>query len=570
MVRVMTKHSHYKQFSIVSLLASLLLLISFQATAALQLSASVDQNPVMKGRSFILEISANENISASDWDNSGLLDNFIVGRTNQRSQRLITSNNGTNSSSHITTLTTQLVAKQSGTYTIPAFNIKGAITQPIKLTVVPPSNNVSTGLNNRNVELKVSVPQQPVFIGQQFIYTSKLYIAQNTDMQSGNLTAPVITNASIKQIGKDNNKSEVINGRRFQTITRQYAITINEAGNVDIQPSRFEGQISTRKRGYRASPAAPVIIQGKTLNLQVKETPANYQGEWLVSDFVQLSEEWQPKQDSYKQGEPITRTITLTVANVEKSALPELVPGWPQDAKVYPDKPQFNSFAQQGNYFAQQVLSYAVIPNKQGDLIIPEMKVPWFNSRTQKQEWATLPAQNLTINASETNVASPTPKTQQPVNAVPTQQQQEQPIWRWLTFIFAGLWLITCCAWFVLRNKAVKPAPPVSVNDIALDKVWPQLQAALKANDAMLSSQLIHLWFKLQWPDQREHQLDQLPLPAECKHACSDLFGAVYGKTDNQNTWDGSHLLSLLKIYKKSAFKSSCMNTAKLAPNLNP
>jgi hypothetical protein len=564
MVRVMTVFDHYKSFSIVPLLASLLLLISFQATAALQLSASVDQNPVVKGRSFILEITANENISASDWDNASLMDNFIVGRTSTNSQTSYS--NGTRS--HLTKLTTVLMAKNTGTYIIPAFNIKGVTTQPIKLTVAQPSNNDNTGLNNHNVELKVSVPQQAVFVGQQFIYTSKLYIAQNTDMQSGNLTAPVITNASIKQIGKDNNNSEVINGQRFQTITRQYAITIKEAGNVDIQPSRFEGQISTRKRGYRASPAAPVVIQGKTLTLQVKETPSDYQGEWLVSDFVQLSEEWQPKQDSYKQGEPITRTITLTVANVEKSALPELIPDWPQDAKVYPDKPQFNSFAQQGNYFAQQVLSYAVIPNKQGELTIPEMKVPWFNSRTQKQEWAILPAQNLTINASETNVASPTPITQQPVNVMPT--QQEQPIWRWLTFIFATLWVITCCAWFVLRNKAVKPVSLVLVNDTAADKVWPQLQAALKANDAMLSSQLIHLWFKQQWPDQREHQLDQLPLPAECKHACSDLFGSVYGKTDNQNTWDGSHLLRLLQIYKKSAFKSSRMNTAKLAPNLNP
>lgn len=574
MVRVMTKHSLYKQFSIVSLLASLLLLISFQASAALQLSASVDQNPVVKGRSFILEINANENISVSDWDNPSLMDNFIVGRTSISSQTSYS--NGTRA--HLTKLTTVLMAKNTGVYVIPAFNIKGATTQPIKLTVVPPSKNANTGLNNRNVELKVSIPQQTVFIGQQFIYTSKLYIAQNTDMQSGNLTAPVIANANIKQIGKDSSNSEVINGRRFQTITRQYAITINEAGNSEIQPSRFEGQISTRSRGYRASPATPVIIQGKTLNLQVNEPPADYQGEWLVSDFVQLSEEWQPKQDSdkqdsYKQGEPITRTITLTVANVEKSALPELVPGWPQDAKVYPDKPQFNSFAQQGSYFAQQVLSYAVIPNKEGELVIPEVKLPWFNSKTQQQEWATLPAKTFTISANETSVTSPAPITSQPVNTAPI-QQQENTIWRWLTFIFASLWVITCCAWFVLHNKAAKPDTRansrISMNGATPNNVWPQLQAALKANDAMLSSQLIHLWFKQQWPDQREHQLEQLPISAECKHACSELFGAVYGKADSHNAWDGSHLLSLLQTYKSNSFKSARTNNTKLATNLNP
>lgn len=563
--------------------AGLLITLSFQVSAALQVTASVNQNPVVQGSSFILEIHANESISASDWDSSALLADFVVGRTSTNSQTSYI--NG--KKSHVTTFTTVLMARNIGAYTIPAFTIDGATTQPIKLNVMSASTATTSGLNNRDIELKVTVPDGTIYTGQQFIYTTTLYLAQNTKMQSGNLTEPEVDDGVVKQIGKDENGSKIISGRRFETITRQYAITVNTAGVATITPSRFEGQVSTAKRGYRFGAVTPVIIQAETLNLAIEAQPESYKGEWLVSDFVQLDEELQPAQDSYQQGEPITRTITLTAANVDKSALPELAITWPATVKVYPDKPQLTSFAQQGNYFAQQVLSFAIIPNQVGELTLPAISVPWFNSKTQQQAWAKIPAKTVTISANELltntentvmannlnnqNTSSTTNNDIAQFNtSAPVTINTANPLWRWLTFIFAGLWLLTCAAWFMLRKTNTLDDKPTIIGTTTPDNIWPQLQTALKNNDAKQSSPLLHLWFKQQWPEIKDQQLSSLPISQECQQACQALFTATYGKNTDVINWCGQDLLQQLAKLKTSKPEITKSQQINLRSQLNP
>ncbi|NQZ48729.1 MAG: protein BatD [Moritella sp.] len=570
MVKAVQTHRRGYKFSLMAnflILAGLLFTLSFQANAALKITASVNQNPVLQGSSFILEIRANESIDASDWNSSALLADFVVGRTSTNSQTSYI--NG--KKSHLTTFTTVLMARNMGAYTIPAFTIDGATTQPIKVNVISSTTANSRGLNNRNIELKVNVSSETIYVGQQFIYTTTLYIAQNTKMQSGNLTEPTVTDGVVKQIGKDENASQIINGRRFETITRQYAITINTAGKTTISPTRFEGQVSTAKRGYRFGSVMPVIIQADTLHLNIQAPPTDYQGEWLVSDFVQLVEELQPLQNSYQQGESITRTITLTVANVDKSALPDLVISWPTTAKIYPDKPQFTSFAQQGTHFSQQVLSFAIIPNQIGELTLPALSIPWFNNKTQQQEWATLPAKTVTIVASENSV--PVENTNKPngeTNSTSSTATTESSIWRWLTFIFAGLWLLTCVTWFVLRRGNQQINNQKVANTAKPDNIWPQLETALKNNDAKQSSRLLHAWFKQQWPEIKSPHLASLPMSQECLQTCQQLLACTYGKNTDVTNWQGQALLAQLIKLRNSKPVITTSQQPSIKTQLNP
>ncbi|SQD78134.1 BatD family protein [Moritella yayanosii] len=571
MVKAVQTHRRGYKFSLMAnifILAGLLCTLSSQANAALKITASVNQNPVVQGSSFILEIRANEGISASDWDSSALLANFVVGRTSSNSQSRYFNGKTT----HITTLTTVLMARNIGAYTIPAFTIDGATTQPIKVNVISSTTANSRGLNDRNIELKVNVSTETIYVGQQFIYTTTLYIAQNTKMQSGNLTEPTVTDGVVKQIGKDENASQIINGRRFETITRQYAITINTAGETTISPTRFEGQVSTAKRGYRFGSVTPVIIQADTLHLNIQTQPTDYQGEWLVSDFVQLVEEFQPLQNSYQQGESITRTITLTVANVDKSALPDLAISWPKTAKIYPDKPQFTNFSQQGTHFSQQVLSFAIIPNKIGKLTLPALSIPWFNNKTQQQEWATLPAKTVTIVASENsvpvenNINKPNSET----NSTSSIATTESSIWRWLTFIFAGLWLLTCVTWFVLRRGNQQIYNQKVANTATPDNIWPQLETALKNNDAKQSSRLLHVWLKLQWPEIKDPHLASLPMSQECLQTCQQLLSCTYGKNTDVTNWQGQALLAQLITLRNSKPIITTSQQLSIKTQLNP
>lgn len=550
------------------------LLASPVISAAPNISATIDQNPVLLGNSFILEIHADESIDPDDWDNSGLQDNFVVGRTSSQSQTSIT--NG--SFNRSTTLSTLLVAKSAGVFIIPAFEFEGGKSKPIKVTVIDPNNGNSKSDTNevvsdttsqqQDIDLKVSISTDNIYVGQQFIYTSKLYIHQNTQMQSGNLTNPEVKNATIKQIGKDENSSEIINGRRFQTITRQYAMTLNQSGQNLIRASRFEGQISSYRPGYRFATTKPVVIQGKNLSINVKAQPSNYQGDWFVSDFVQINEEFQPEQQEYKVGEPITRTITLTAANVDKSVLPLLEIIWPSTTKVYPDKPEQTNFVQQGQSFAQQIDSFAIIPLEAGEIVLPEVSIPWFNSSTNRQEWAKLPARTINVIAEEatlptvTEVASTEPTT--PV------KQSDASLWQWLTALFAILWLATIavCVYLYRQKPRSSQITASSTKPDKMTDAWPQLKKALNANNAEVSYTILQVWFKQQWPSLTNYNLESLPLDAKSKLAYTELTDALFSHPASKERWQGSKLLQYLTQFRKQKLPVQKQDT--VVQKLNP
>jgi len=252
-----------------------------------------------------------------------------------------------------------------------------------------------------------------------------------------------------------------------------------------------------------------------------------------------------------------------------------------QTIKIYPDKPQLTSFAQQGNYFAQQVLSFAIIPNQPGELTLPEISVPWFNSKTQQQEWATLPAKTITIVASENNtVVNNTNTPGEQANSatdsatpnIATPSTAESPMWRWLTFTFAGLWGLTCVAWFMLRKrKHHQQTGDLLITDSPKpDNIWPQLQAALKNNDAQQSTSLLHAWFKQQWPEIKESHLTALPLSQACQQACQNLFNFSYGKTIASSTWNGQELLEQLTKLRGTKKDTTKTQQFSIKTQLNP
>lgn len=560
---------------------TVLCLFSLSAHSADKVTATIDQNPVLLGNSFILNITANFGIDEDDWDSGTLNKDFVIGQTS-------TLNNVSNYNGSFTrtvTLSTLLIARNAGVFIIPAFEFGNSKTQPIKLTVIDAGkqNNKTSSANTQinsqqniqqNIELKNSLSTDKIYVGQQFIYTSKLYIADNTEMQTGNLTNPKAENAVIKQVGKDTSGSEIINGRRFQTITRSYAITLNKAGYTRIIPSRFEGKVSTYRPGYRFANRKPVVIQGKAHNVNVLAIPDNFKGEWLASDFVQLIEEWQPdQQDYYAQGEPVTRTITLTAANIDKTALPDITVNWPENVKVYPDKPQLSQFVQQGRYFAQQVMSYAAIPNQAGKVVFPEVSVSWFNTQTGRTEVATLPAKTIIVQA---NAELPTPvvNSQPTATATTSSPQATSTLWQWLTLLFAVLWLLTLAAWMVTYKRMTHRKTIADSNAVikeqnsSVTETWKQLSNALKANDAKHSQVYLQQWFKLRWPEQNSHSLTDLPITEECRAACNALASHLFAA--EQTTWQGAELLALLTAVNDSHKSAASTKQSSIVQNLNP
>lgn len=401
-------------FSILSIFL-VALLTSSPLFAAIQLTATVSDNQVVKGDVFILTITINDKDDDYQLNTDPLKQAFTVYRPSQsRSSNLI---NG-----HFTQQTqwkVRLQAKQSGSFIIPSLKIGDFNTDPINIKVIEPSQIKQDDTSqNRTVFIENSINKEEVYIGQSFIFTTKLYFSKNSNELD--LIAPSFEGAEASVFGEDNNSQTVINGMRYNIITRQYKLSATQAGQFEIDSPLLTGTLLKEvalNQWQNTMVADPINVRGERLHINVKAIPDNYQGDWLVSDDLHLIENNDLTAKSYKVGEPITRSITLQVASIDKEKLPNINLNYPKSLRFYPDKDQLKEGQANGLTYAIRIISHAIIAEHEGTLTLPEIKLNWFNSRTGKAETAILPAQALTILATE----------QQPLNTPVINQAMERP-----------------------------------------------------------------------------------------------------------------------------------------------
>ena len=447
--------------AIKSLLISIALVLTFSGSVCAQpteVSASVDKNPVMADESFNLTITANDDVDRGAFDPSPLMQDFVVGRTSVSSQTQMINFN----TSRTTIWTTVLIPRKPGRFTIPAFEIDGQQTEAISLMVVPVS--AAGASQGRDIYITTELDVDQAYLQQQLRYTVKLYLAK--DLQRGSLANPTLPNADIRQIGKDKEYNDIVEGRRYRIIERNFAIIPQQSGTFTIEGPLFEGEVVDNSRqsfGF-FNRSTPVNRVGPSQQITVLPVPADYKEHWLPSDFVQLNEEWQGDTSQYRVGEPITRTLTLTAIGVVEEQLPPINSQYPDSVKTYPDQAENATVEKDNTLVAQRKESIAIIPSEAGTLVLPEVRVAWFNILTKKTEYTVVPEKTLQILPALNQSVAPLPTVTVPANTTtntaplnnPVEQnqtatvvEQNNPLWVWLSVLLAILWLATLLLWWM-------------------------------------------------------------------------------------------------------------------------
>lgn len=456
---------------VMRLLCCLLLIAAAPLWAATQLQASVDKNPVLAGEFFVLTISADDSINSEQPDTSVLLKDFVVGPTSVSSRTNII--NGEISKQ--TNWSVKLMTRKEGTYTIPAFTVAGVSSKPIELTVAKRSQ---TSEQNKEAFIKTSIKPTSLYVQEAGVYTVKLYLDNNKELLDGNLTTPEMENAELTPINKQSEEYELIDGKRYLVITREYLVQPQKSGVNTITAPVFNGRI---RQNYRQM---AVSAMGEDVDVEIKPIPDNYTGAWLPSELVNLDEQWQPKDDTVEVGTPITRTITLTALGVTKEQLPDIDMPQVQGFRSYPDAKENNHLVRDGRVISQQTASYALLPQTPGTYTLPEIKLPWFNTKINRISYATIPARTLTVVPS-TNPLTPTaPAITAPQNNsssmvsegpadVQTVTQVTTPLWLIIVAIVGyGLWLITLVLYIKKRpQQSTSEALPTSVSSASLNEL---------------------------------------------------------------------------------------------------
>lgn len=548
------------------LLSRSLLFICLLATTIVQaanITVSASRNPVALDSSFHLIYEADSTVD-DDPDFSPVYKDFdVLSSSQSTNMRSINGNWSLKKSWDLT-----LISKEAGRFTIPAINFGKDISPAIQLTVANstppgPSSPKEQATIPAKIFLEASIDKKTGWIQSQFIYSVRLF--RTVNITGASLTEPEISDADaiIQQLSEDRYQT-TRQGIRYEVIERRYAIFPQKSGTLKIKPTTFEGRINaTQPRSifdqFRMSGqlkrlrsnAIEVTVQAahETINLQ----------DWLPASDVQLVEEWSADIQNLTAGEPVTRTIMIAAEGLTGLQLPDLEFEDINGLKQYPDKPVLENKQSSTGITGFKQVKVALIPALVGTYTLPEIKLHWWNTKTNSKQVAIIPQTVINaISGSDTENATTTPAAVEKKIALNEKEaadnktaipvapaSSDQAYWKWLTALFAFAWFYTL---FLLLKKPhngnkktkIKTEHSIRSARIAVEK------NARKNNPKKTKTALIK-WAQLNYNDKELSNLTQIS-----RH-CSDQLSQQIRQLNNtlyspeKPSWNSKDLLIAFK-----------------------
>ncbi len=514
-------------------------------TALAAVRVEADRKTVDLNESFMLEVIVDTNTNLEP-DLSVLEADFYVGQISQLSNTSIF--NGEIRRSR--TWTIALMPKRTGLLTIPPITIGPEQSEAVSINVREPANEPP---GEADVFVTSEIDQPETFVQAQILYRIKIYRAVSTRQPS--LRDPTISGAEVlvEPAGDEKTYEAILNGKAYNVVERVIAIFPQESGEISISPARFEarvlhnGRITGRK--VFASDSHTVTV------LPIPAPPADYpDAAWLPAFDVKLSEEWSREPDRIDAGEPVTRRVTVNALGQIETQIPAIGLPAVDGLNVYADKPDLSRRVEEAGIRGIRKDQYAMIGVQGGDIVLPELEVPWWDLNENRWRVARLPARTIQVKAPEQAVVN-TPVTDAPMpqapTALPDAPSLPDTVWRRAAQLLAALWLFTVLAWWwSSRSGRRRPREPEPLPIYKQQARWLKAarKAALSGDDHGVRSAMLE-WGRLQWPDNAPRSIGALservspPLADELKK----LSIASYGPGGRD--WDGEALARSLRSF---------------------
>lgn len=527
------------------ILVTVLWLSSFAVMAA-EVTARLDRNAIVEGETVTLVIQTDDPAQSLEADFSGLEEGFDL--LDRRSETQMSIVNGRQTAVVRVLLT--LEPKRPGTLKIPALSFPGATTKPLELKVEPAPELEPGEMPPVFIEMSMDPSDGPYYVHSQLSLTVKIFYQQNLTEASINPPAP--DQASVRLLDEVPYPAER-NGTRYRVLQRSYAIFPERSGSLVIPPLRLTGRLIERSGDRLWQPSVRgrrITEESEPLEIEILPRPAGFAGEhWLPARELVLSQQL-TETNQLRVGEPVTRTVIIDAIGLEENMLEE--PVWPElaDARIYPDQPQGISRDDGQWVRGHKEFRYAVVPEKAGALVLPELRLEWWDTVNDQPRTAVLPelvVEVAPLQLVPENIRSPSLDANGLDRAGIEGRQNSaggDRFWRNLAGMLAVLWLGTVVLFLRYGNgrsprRSESPEPPSAESDLLQ-----ALQKACRRNDGNEVRRLLRRWLNLFGPPGTEGSIRQFAAmagPGALQDAL-DRFDRHGYAAETDSPWDGAAL----------------------------
>ena len=449
------------------------------------------------------------------------------------------------------TWTYQLAPKSTGELTIPALSFQQATSDPVTIEVIsgtPPDRDTEA---SRDTFIELATDKDEVYVQEQLVLTIKLFFSGN--LIRGELSEPEHPDAIIESLGKQREYSRYRDGVRFRVVERRYAIYPQQPGEFSLNTIRFEGRARTPDGQLKFLRDSEDLF-----TIPVKAIPAGFTGDtWLPASQLTLTESGLASGQSLATGQNLTRTLSLQADGLPAETLPPFagmeIPG----IRTYPETAQRTTDSTADGLVANLTQTTALVPVQAGELVLPEIRIPWWDTAADEQKVAVIPARTLAVAGQPGQAATVPPQASEPPETAADNSGQPgdgasegSDFWQLLSLTLAIAWLITIGLWWRARRR---PPAGQERNDSDDEGEKALFDRLLKAAGAGSSDTLRLL---PQWANRRfegtsfdsvAEVTTHLRDPA-LNQTLAELQQRLFGKPDHHDRrWDGEALIGALK-----------------------
>lgn len=548
-----------------------------------------DRDLVQVGDDFTLEFVTAEPVTATP-DFTPLSADFQVTGTSTSTNVQYINGQMTQQTSWIVTL----FANQAGNLQIPSIHFGKLSSEPVTIQVVEAATDPNAANSASDIIVELSADPPNPYVQQQVIVTQRLLHSVPLLPTRASMSHPELEKGKglIQQLGSTKNGDITRKGVRYKLIERRYAVFPQVSGELTIGRTVFQGALDDR----RTRQLDPFGIGGKQvrrfsapLALQVKPHPP-VKSTWLPAKSLTLNAHWEPLNRTLKAGEPVTLTIAIIADGLMGEQLPTLDLKPPLGIKGYANQPEFRNDLGGASVIGMREEKWVLMGTADGEYVLPEIKVEWWDLKTQKMQTARIDATPLkVVGIGQAKVPVDPPAASNPaqnpeadsqlLNAPEQLAPSAQPTaadsvnsktaWSWWLVVL-GIIAVLLLAGFWLWKRS-NPQSKQDKAALKIVKVAPliTLKAACQANDAQAAFQALHEWIredlKLSPPTVALLRTKaDLPL----KQALDDLSTVLYASTTH--IWEGKELWQAVQNYQQPTPAISVPNPkglAELYPN---
>jgi len=375
---------------------ALLLSLAISSPSWAKLTATADRTVLDSNETLQLTVRYDAQVLTSEPNFDGLQRDFKILSNNRQQQFSII--NGRSESYTDWKLT--LAPKRLGRLLIPSIKFKQDISDAIEITVLKASPSNASG---QPVYTETLIDKSAVYVQEQLLLTHRLYTSiQLTDLSIEELKIPgaIVKKASQNQFRKR------IGNRDYIVVEMAYAVFPQASGKLDIPAisiSAYQVDNNSQNSFFRSRGNQLIRnTEAKTINVMAK--PAHISADqWMPSRQLKLNQQWSSSLDQLVVGEPITRTITISAKGLTGAQILPLSLEPSSDYKIYPDQAQLDEQVSAEGITGVRRESFALVPNREGTIVLPEISVRWWDTVNQRMQTATVDTMRLEIGPAPSN-----------------------------------------------------------------------------------------------------------------------------------------------------------------------